>query len=73
MQPVAPPAGYAGSRFDWLLTTGVLAGFDAVLPLRERTPAAAFLHERLDHLAQPLQHHCASVVAVKRGGEGASA
>jgi SAM-dependent methyltransferase len=72
MHPVAPPPEYSGSRFDWLLTTGVLAGFDAVLPLRARTPAAEFLHERLEHLAEPLQHHCASVVAVRRGEKGAS-
>ena len=63
-QPVeAPPE--AGTRFDWLLHTGVLAGFDAVLPLHEANPASAFLRDEINAITEPLAHHYASVVAVK--------
>ncbi len=66
LHPVAPPAGV--SCFDWLLTTGVLAGFDAVLPLREPGPVADFMREELDGLCAPLAHHHATVLAVQTRG-----
>lgn len=64
--PVQPPANTP--CFDWLLTTGVLAGFDAVLPLHEPGPVADFMREELSRLSVPLTHHYASVLAVASRG-----
>ncbi|MFA4945701.1 MAG: class I SAM-dependent methyltransferase [Lentisphaeria bacterium] len=64
--PVAPPPGAAGSRFDWLLRTGVLAGFDAVLPLHDPAhPATRRLRAEVEALAEPLTHHYVLALARK--------
>lgn len=63
-----PPGGPAAPLRPWLLGTGVLAGFDAMLPLAAPGPVAGFFEERLRaHAArEPISHHFAAAVAVKR-------
>lgn len=54
------------SRFDWCLDSGLLTGFDAALPLDDRTnPATAFLRAEIDSRQDPLLHHYTAVVAIK--------
>jgi len=53
--PLEPPEPEA--ILPWLLQTGVLAGFDAVLPLREGGPAAEYVEAQLEQCAEPLEHH----------------
>lgn len=47
----------------WLLKTGVLAGFEAVLPLRTDNAVADYFEQELLASEIPLQHHFISVIA----------
>jgi SAM-dependent methyltransferase len=58
-----PPDGAAG--LAWLLRTGVLAGFDAVLPLREGGEVAADFEARLKSAREPIAHHYVAAIARK--------
>ncbi len=49
------PAG--GVSLDWLLRTGILAGFDAMLPLADDPETAAFFEQQLHAQSEPLEHH----------------
>lgn len=55
-----------GPLLPWLLKTGVLAGFDRMLPLREAGPAAEAFESFLAEDPRPLRHHYAAAVARKR-------
>jgi ubiquinone/menaquinone biosynthesis C-methylase UbiE len=55
----------ARPRLPWLLQTGVLAGFDSVLPLREPGPVARFVEEQLQTCMRPLEHHYIAAVTRK--------
>jgi trans-aconitate 2-methyltransferase len=62
-----PPGGPGAPLLPWLLGTGVLAGFDAMLPLAAPGPVADFFEARLrSHAArEPITHHFAAAVARK--------
>jgi trans-aconitate methyltransferase len=45
------------ASLSWLLNTGILAGFDAMLPLRSDSEAAAWFEQCLRSRAEPLEHH----------------
>ena len=45
--PIVPPPK---DRLDWLLGTGILAGFDAVLPLRQSGQVRDFFARTLDNM-----------------------
>ncbi|HAH06131.1 MAG TPA: hypothetical protein DCM05_06320 [Elusimicrobia bacterium] len=59
------PRPAEGAVLPWLLRTGVLAGFDRMLPLREGGPAAESFESLLAEDPTPLRHHYAAVVARK--------
>ncbi len=61
--PIPPPP--LGQRLEWLLSTGVLAGFDEVLPLRKNGPVRDFFAERLDETEQGWEH-CYVMFVAKR-------
>ena len=60
---IAPRAGM--KRLDWLLRTGALAGFDAVLPLREGGPVADYFEGCLRADPEPICHHYVAAIARK--------
>lgn len=60
--PIAAPSH---GRLDWLQGTGVLAGFDAVLPLREPGPVREHFAEKLDATQQGWEHHYLLFIARK--------
>jgi len=60
--PLAPPPN---NRLDWLLGTGILAGFDAVLPLCPPGPVRDFFAEALDKTENGWEHRYVMLVAVK--------
>lgn len=45
------------NRLRWLLGTGVLAGFDRALPLREPGPVRDWFAEKLDQIGDDWEHH----------------
>ncbi len=49
----------------WLLKTGVLAGFDAVLPLMDNARVAACFQEAFRRCREPLKHHYMAVIVRK--------
>lgn len=51
---IIPPPN---DRLDWLLGTGVLAGFDTVLPLAASAPVRDFLADELDRSDTGWEHH----------------
>ncbi len=64
------PRDEAGYRLEWLLRTGILAGFDTVLPITESGEARSFFERELakiDHL----EHTYIMAVAAKKGAQGA--
>lgn len=64
---VAIPLPAAGNRLPWLLKTGTLAGFDAVLPLQEDAEVARSFEEALAADPRPVEHHYALFLARKPG------
>jgi len=60
--PIAPPPK---NRLDWLLGTGILAGFDAVLPLRSPGQVRDFFAEVLDKITTGWEHRYVMLVGVK--------
>jgi ubiquinone/menaquinone biosynthesis C-methylase UbiE len=61
-----------GGGLSWLLRTGVLAGFDQMLPLREGGRAAEHFESLLREDPRLLRHHYAAVVAKKIRGPWAA-
>jgi len=59
---VPRPSGQAGI-LSWLLKTGVLAGFDAMLPLREGGPEADYFERLLKDDRDPIRHHYVAAAA----------
>lgn len=57
---------FKGPQLPWLLSTGLLAGFDSVLPLREQGPAADFFDRCLQNDPEPTRHHYVTAVCTKR-------
>ena len=47
----------------WLLKTGVLAGFETVLPLRTDKAVAEYFEQELLASEIPIQHHFISAIA----------
>lgn len=45
------------ASLPWLLNTGILAGFDAMLPLRNDPVVADFFEKCLQEQSAPLEHH----------------
>jgi ubiquinone/menaquinone biosynthesis C-methylase UbiE len=62
---IAPPADEDGRRLPWLLRTGTLAGFDAMLPLDCAGPVADTFEARLAEDPEPIRHHYILAVAVR--------
>ncbi|MCL1919483.1 MAG: class I SAM-dependent methyltransferase [Kiritimatiellaeota bacterium] len=62
--PVAPQVTPDGRRLPWLLRTGTLAGFDAMLPLDGGAVAETF-EARLAADPEPIAHHYALGVGVR--------
>jgi ubiquinone/menaquinone biosynthesis C-methylase UbiE len=60
--PIDPPST---NRLDWLLGTGILAGFDAVLPLRQSGQVRDFLAKALDQTESGWEHRYVMFVAKK--------
>ena len=50
-------------RLDWLLGTGVLAGFDTVLPLRESGAVRDFFASELDDALSGWEHRAIMFIA----------
>ena len=63
--PIEPPPSSDGRRLPWLLQTGTLAGFDAMLPLDRPGPCADTFEARLAADPEPIRHHYALAVAVR--------
>ena len=63
--PIEPPLSSGGRRLPWLLNTGTLAGFDAMLPLDRPGPCADTFEARLAADPEPMRHHYALAVAVR--------
>ncbi len=61
--PIEPPPE---NRLDWLLGTGVLAGFDAALPLREPGEVRDFFAAELDRTEAGWEHHYIMLTAAKK-------
>ncbi len=61
--PIEPPPD---KRLDWLLGTGVLAGFDAVLPLRESGEVRDFFAAELDRTETGWEHYYIMLTAAKK-------
>ncbi len=55
------------NRLDWLLGTGVLAGFDTVLPLRKTGPVRDWFADELDKIETGWEHRYILFIALKRG------
>lgn len=53
--PIHAPDGEI--TLEWLLKTGVLAGFDQVMPLRDNKELAAYFNKVLRETAEPVEHH----------------
>ncbi|MBN2506707.1 MAG: class I SAM-dependent methyltransferase [Verrucomicrobia bacterium] len=64
-QPIVPPAPAGGAVLPWLLKTGVLAGFDAMLPLAAPGPVSEHFETLLRQNPGPLEHHYAAAVACR--------
>jgi trans-aconitate methyltransferase len=60
--PIEPPTK---NRLDWLLGTGVLAGFDAVLPLQEPGEVRDYFAKILDATPSGWEHRYVMLVAGK--------
>ncbi|MBM4153439.1 MAG: methyltransferase domain-containing protein [Lentisphaerae bacterium] len=60
---IEPPPSADGRRLPWLLRTGTLAGFDAMLPLDRPGPVADTFEARLAADPEPIRHHYALAVA----------
>ena len=63
--PIEPPPSADGRQLPWLLNTGTLAGFDAMLPLDGPGPCADTFEARLAADPEPIRHHYALAVAVR--------
>jgi SAM-dependent methyltransferase len=63
--PIEPQLSPDGRRLPWLLRTGTLAGFDAMLPLDRPGPVADTFEARLAADPDPIQHHYALAIAVR--------
>lgn len=61
--PITPQATVDGRYLPWLLRTGTLAGFDAMLPLDRPGPVADTFEARLAADRDPIQHHYALAIA----------
>ncbi|MBN2161328.1 MAG: methyltransferase domain-containing protein [Pontiellaceae bacterium] len=53
------------ASLDWLLTTGILAGFDAMLPLQDDPAVADCFESYLIEQTAPLEHHYIMAVLQK--------
>ena len=62
---VFPTRDAAGRCLPWLLNTGILAGFDAMLPLDQAGPVADAFEQFLGADLEPVAHHYAAAVAHK--------
>ncbi len=63
--PVAQP-DEENFNLDWLLRTGVLAGFDTVLPLKDNKEIAEFFMQKMLEHGEPLTHHYIIYKGVKK-------
>ena len=63
--PISPQLTPDGRRLPWLLQTGTLAGFDAMLPLAEGGAVAETFEARLAADPEPIAHHYALGVEVR--------
>jgi ubiquinone/menaquinone biosynthesis C-methylase UbiE len=63
--PIPPQLTPDGKRLPWLLQTGTLAGFDAMLPLAEGGVVAETFEARLAADPEPIVHHYALGVEVR--------
>jgi ubiquinone/menaquinone biosynthesis C-methylase UbiE len=61
--PIGVPASDGRRLLPWLLRTGTLAGFDALLPLADTGPVADTFEACLAADPEPLQHHYVLAVA----------
>lgn len=61
--PIGEAAKDGSRMLPWLLRTGTLAGFDALLPLAESGPVADTFEACLAADPEPLQHHYVLAVA----------
>jgi malonyl-CoA O-methyltransferase len=64
-RPIRPQVSDDGRLLPWLLRTGTLAGFDAMLPLRESATVAATFEARLAADPEPIAHHYALGIGVR--------
>jgi trans-aconitate methyltransferase len=53
------------ASLDWLLKTGILAGFDAMLPLTENPQLSEYFDHCLKQQTEPLEHHYIMAVLQK--------
>jgi len=54
-----------GPVLPWLRQTGVLAGFDAMLPLSEEGPVTRLFEQVIAARAEPIRHHYIAAAAEK--------
>ncbi|MDF7800875.1 class I SAM-dependent methyltransferase [Pontiellaceae bacterium B1224] len=53
------------ASLDWLLKTGILAGFDAMLPLTDDPQLSEYFEQCLKQQTEPLEHHYIMAVLQK--------
>ncbi len=61
-QPIQKPLTEK-SYLQWVLKTGVLAGFESMLPLKEKGPVADYFENLLKTNDNPIEHHYLIVIA----------
>lgn len=54
-----------GISLSWLMNTGILAGFDAILPIQNNPEVASFFDECLQQKNEPVEHHYTMAVLRK--------
>ncbi len=54
------------AKLPWLLKTGIIAGFDAVLPLRDDREVAAYFEDELQRCDAPIEHHYLTIKGICR-------
>jgi SAM-dependent methyltransferase len=65
-QVIPRPEPGETTTLAWLLKTGVLAGFDAMLPLAEPGPVADYFEQLLHENRDPIRHHYVAVLGARQ-------
>lgn len=64
-QTVFDPKSAGPIKLDWLLTTGIVAGFDQLVPLASTGELRNEFESQLNKIKEPVKHHYMMVIARK--------